>query len=130
MRGGWRRRPARRTAAWPAAPPRPDHAVRGGARGAPPRGSQAPANAPPRPLAPNPLPPTFHSHAPTPVSSLLSSDARAALGLDPEGSALVFDEAHNLLDAINGAHGCSVTGVQARTRTRARGPRKRLAGSL
>jgi len=45
-----------------------------------------------------------------PYSALLSADARAALGLDPEGSVLVFDEAHNLLDAVNGAHGSSVTG--------------------
>jgi chromosome transmission fidelity protein 1 len=49
---------------------------------------------------------------PPPNSALLSADARSALGLDPEGSVLVFDEAHNLLDAINGAHGCGVTGAQ------------------
>lgn len=47
-----------------------------------------------------------------PRSALLSADARTALGLDPEGSILVFDEAHNLLDAINGAHGSSLTGAQ------------------
>ena len=34
-----------------------------------------------------------------------------ALGLDPEGSVVVFDEAHNLLDAINGAHSSSITGA-------------------
>ena len=44
-----------------------------------------------------------------PYSALLSADARLALGLDPEGSVVVFDEAHNLLDAVNGAHGCALT---------------------
>ena len=51
-----------------------------------------------------------HTHAHN-CSALLSSDARVALGLDPEGSVVVFDEAHNLLDAINGAHSSSITGA-------------------
>jgi hypothetical protein len=62
-------------------------------------------------------------------SALLSADARTALGLEPEGSVLVFDEAHNLLDAINGAHGSSVTGA-AGLRTRGLEERAVAAGRV
>lgn len=116
-------------------PPRPRRSRMGGPCKAPPPASAAPRAMPrpqrphtaplPRAAAPRsppaggptcdngirngtrPLPPT---PPPRHCSALLSSDARAALGLDPEGSVLVFDEAHNLLDAVNGAHSSSVTG--------------------
>lgn len=47
-----------------------------------------------------------------PYSAVLQPEARAALGLQLEGSVLVFDEAHNLLDAIYDAHSAAVTGVR------------------
>lgn len=45
-----------------------------------------------------------------PYSAVLLPDARSSLGIQLEGSVVVFDEAHNLLDAINGAHSTAVTG--------------------
>jgi hypothetical protein len=35
-----------------------------------------------------------------------------AAGIELQDSVLVFDEAHNLLDAINSAHSTTITGVQ------------------
>jgi chromosome transmission fidelity protein 1 len=50
-----------------------------------------------------------------PYSAVLSSESREALGLsDLSGCAVVFDEAHNLLDAVNGAHGACASGGQLR----------------
>jgi chromosome transmission fidelity protein 1 len=48
-----------------------------------------------------------------PYSAVLQPDTRRSLGIELEGSVVVFDEAHNLLDAINGAHSAAVTGVRA-----------------
>jgi Rad3-related DNA helicase len=45
-----------------------------------------------------------------PYSSLLLPDARHSLGIELQDSVVVFDEAHNLLDAINGSHSTAVTG--------------------
>jgi chromosome transmission fidelity protein 1 len=39
-----------------------------------------------------------------PYSSLLLADTRESLGLDVKGSVIIVDEAHNLIDAINGGH--------------------------
>jgi chromosome transmission fidelity protein 1 len=44
-----------------------------------------------------------------PYSAVLMPDARDSLGIQLQDSVLVFDEAHNLLDAINGAHSTTVT---------------------
>jgi chromosome transmission fidelity protein 1 len=41
-------------------------------------------------------------------------DARESLGIELQDSVLVFDEAHNLLDAINSAHNTTITGVTVR----------------
>jgi chromosome transmission fidelity protein 1 len=52
-----------------------------------------------------------------PYSAVLSAESREALGLGrdlPPGCAVVFDEAHNLLDAVNASHGASATGEQLR----------------
>jgi DEAD_2 len=46
-----------------------------------------------------------------PYSAVLSPDARAGLGISLAGAVLVFDEAHNLLDALNGAHAAAVSGA-------------------
>ncbi len=46
-----------------------------------------------------------------PYSAVLQPDTRRSLGIELEGSVVVFDEAHNLLDAINGAHSAAVTGA-------------------
>lgn len=45
-----------------------------------------------------------------PYSAVLMPDARESLGIELQDSVLVFDEAHNLLDAINSAHSTTVTG--------------------
>lgn len=45
-----------------------------------------------------------------PYSSVLLPEARDSLGIQLQGSVVVFDEAHNLLDAINGAHSTAVSG--------------------
>lgn len=45
-----------------------------------------------------------------PYSAVLMPDARESLGIELQDSVLVFDEAHNLLDAINSAHSTAVTG--------------------
>lgn len=36
-------------------------------------------------------------------------ETRNALGIRLEGSVLIVDEAHNLVDAVNSAHGASIT---------------------
>ncbi len=41
-----------------------------------------------------------------PYSSLIMADTRESLGIDVEGSVVIVDEAHNLVDAINGGHSC------------------------
>jgi Rad3-related DNA helicase len=46
-----------------------------------------------------------------PYSAVLQPETRRSLGIELEGSVVVFDEAHNLLDAINGTHSAAVTGV-------------------
>jgi chromosome transmission fidelity protein 1 len=46
-----------------------------------------------------------------PYSAVLMPDARESLGIELQDSVLVFDEAHNLLDAINSAHSTTMTGV-------------------
>lgn len=45
-----------------------------------------------------------------PYSTILMPDARDSMGIQLRDAVLVFDEAHNLLDAINGAHSTAVTG--------------------
>ncbi|WIA09167.1 hypothetical protein OEZ85_008578 [Tetradesmus obliquus] len=47
-----------------------------------------------------------------PYSSVLLPEARDSLGIQLQGSVVVFDEAHNLLDAINGAHSTAVSAWQ------------------
>jgi hypothetical protein len=49
-----------------------------------------------------------------PYSAVLQPETRRSLGIELEGSVVIFDEAHNLLDAINGAHSAAVTGGQER----------------
>lgn len=50
-----------------------------------------------------------------PYSALLSAETRGSLGLHLEGSVVIFDEAHNLVDAVLGAHGAQVSGPQLAT---------------
>jgi Rad3-related DNA helicase len=45
-----------------------------------------------------------------PYNAVLMPDARDSLGIELQDSVLVFDEAHNLLDALNSAHSTTVTG--------------------
>lgn len=44
-----------------------------------------------------------------PYSSLIVNETRDSLGLDLKESVLIVDEAHNLIDAINGSHSSSLT---------------------
>ncbi|KAG2440974.1 hypothetical protein HXX76_003827 [Chlamydomonas incerta] len=53
-----------------------------------------------------------------PYSALLCADTRAALGLQLAGAVVVFDEAHNLADAVTGSHGAVVTAAQLATAKR------------
>jgi Rad3-related DNA helicase len=46
-----------------------------------------------------------------PYHAVLMPDARDSLGIELQDSVLVFDEAHNLLDALNSAHSTTVTGT-------------------
>lgn len=55
-----------------------------------------------------------------PYSAVLLPDARESLGIVLQDSVLVFDEAHNLLDAINSAHSTAVTGAAGQARGRLR----------
>lgn len=50
-----------------------------------------------------------------PYTSLLNPDTREALGLNLEGSVVVFDEAHNLVDAIADAYTTAITLAQLQT---------------
>ena len=43
-----------------------------------------------------------------------AQEARAALGVHIRGNVLIVDEAHNLVDAVNGAHSASLTAAQLR----------------
>jgi chromosome transmission fidelity protein 1 len=47
-----------------------------------------------------------------PYPLLLQKSAREALGISLKGHVLIIDEAHNLMDAISGIHGISVTLAQ------------------
>ena len=47
-----------------------------------------------------------------PYASLLHKETRESLGINLRGSVLVFDEAHNLVEAVHGAHGSVLTGKQ------------------
>jgi len=49
-----------------------------------------------------------------PYASLVNSDTRRKLGIRTEGNVLIFDEAHNLLEAISDANSVSLSAVQAR----------------
>ena len=44
-----------------------------------------------------------------PYSSLVNEGTRQSLGVDLTGSVVIFDEAHNLVDAINANHSASLT---------------------
>ena len=39
---------------------------------------------------------------------MLAQETRAALGVRLDGAILIVDEAHNLVDAVNGAHGAAL----------------------
>lgn len=45
-----------------------------------------------------------------PYNSILHKNTRASLGIDLKGNILIIDEAHNLLDAIEGMHSSVITG--------------------
>jgi chromosome transmission fidelity protein 1 len=45
-----------------------------------------------------------------PYSAVLQREARDSLGINLEGAVVVFDEAHNLLDAVNASHSAAMTG--------------------
>jgi chromosome transmission fidelity protein 1 len=47
-----------------------------------------------------------------PYPLLLQKSAREALGISLKGHVVIIDEAHNLMDAISGIHGISVTLTQ------------------
>ncbi|KXZ56265.1 hypothetical protein GPECTOR_1g231 [Gonium pectorale] len=49
-----------------------------------------------------------------PYSALLCEETRGSLGLRLEGAVVIFDEAHNLVDAVTGTHGSAVTAEQLR----------------
>eukprot|EP00930_Biecheleria_cincta_P001464 TRINITY_DN102601_c0_g1_i1.p1 TRINITY_DN102601_c0_g1~~TRINITY_DN102601_c0_g1_i1.p1 ORF type:complete len:892 (+),score=157.42 TRINITY_DN102601_c0_g1_i1:107-2782(+) len=49
-----------------------------------------------------------------PYASLVNADMRQKLGIKPEGNVLIFDEAHNLLEAISEAHSVALTATQAK----------------
>lgn len=49
-----------------------------------------------------------------PYSSLLHADTRETLGVKLENAVVIFDEAHNLVDAVHGSYGASVTLEQLR----------------
>ncbi|XP_039302486.1 ATP-dependent DNA helicase DDX11 isoform X2 [Solenopsis invicta] len=45
-----------------------------------------------------------------PYNSILHKNTRTSLGIDLKGNVLIIDEAHNLLDAIEGMHSSLITG--------------------
>ena len=47
-----------------------------------------------------------------PYASVLQRETRESLGVRLEGAVVVFDEAHNLVEAVHGAHGATLTGRQ------------------
>ena len=47
-----------------------------------------------------------------PYASLLHKETRESLGINLKGSVVVFDEAHNLVEAVHGAYGSVLTGKQ------------------
>ena len=47
-----------------------------------------------------------------PYASLLHRETRESLGIHLKGSVVVFDEAHNLVEAVHGAYGSVLTGKQ------------------
>jgi len=49
-----------------------------------------------------------------PYASLVNAETRRKLGIRVEANILIFDEAHNLLDAISEANSVTLTGAQAR----------------
>ncbi|CAJ1337351.1 unnamed protein product [Effrenium voratum] len=49
-----------------------------------------------------------------PYASLVSAETRRKLGLRTEGNVLIFDEAHNLLEAIGESNSVTVTLQQAK----------------
>lgn len=52
-----------------------------------------------------------------PYASLVNADMRQKLGIKPDGNVLIFDEAHNLLEAISEAHSVGLTAAQAKVAT-------------
>ncbi|CAE7789979.1 CHL1 [Symbiodinium sp. CCMP2592] len=50
-----------------------------------------------------------------PYASLVNSEMRSKLGIRVEGNVLIFDEAHNLLEAINEANSVSLTSAQVKS---------------
>jgi chromosome transmission fidelity protein 1 len=47
-----------------------------------------------------------------PYASLLHAETRESLGIRLSNAVVVFDEAHNLAEAVHGAYGASITGKQ------------------
>ena len=47
-----------------------------------------------------------------PYASLLHAETRDSLGIRLKDAVVVFDEAHNLAEAVHGAHGATITGKQ------------------
>lgn len=45
-----------------------------------------------------------------PYNSILHKNTRTSLGIDLKGNVLIIDEAHNLLDAIEGMHSSIISG--------------------
>jgi len=66
-----------------------------------------------------------------PYATLLHEATRRACGLRLTGAVVVFDEAHNLLDAVSGVHGARLTGaVLGRAHHQLVQYRQRYAGRL
>ncbi|EFJ47577.1 hypothetical protein VOLCADRAFT_61293, partial [Volvox carteri f. nagariensis] len=53
-----------------------------------------------------------------PYSALLCEETRGSLGIWLEGSVVIFDEAHNLVDAVTGTHGSQLSLEQLKTAVR------------
>ena len=47
-----------------------------------------------------------------PYASLLHPETRQSLGIELKNAVVIFDEAHNLADAVHGAFGAQLTGAQ------------------
>ena len=50
-----------------------------------------------------------------PYASVLHAQTRRSLGLRLRGAVVVFDEAHNLAEAVHASHGAAITGEQVRS---------------